>query len=87
MERDEIRGIGVLIEDLRGEVRMLADEVKGLEGTLQRGLKDLEERIEAEAVGLSRRMDDCFRVLQQQIAEVLRRLERSGRSSPWQGNE
>jgi len=76
MERDEIRGVGVLFEDLRGEARMLADEVKGLEGTLQRGLKNLEERIEAEAAGVSRRMDDMSMALQQQLAEVLRRLER-----------
>jgi hypothetical protein len=48
----------------------------GLEGSLQRGLQNLHERIDAEAAGLSRRLDDVSRVLQQQIAEVLRRLDR-----------
>ena len=76
MERDEIRGVGVLIEERRGEVLMLADEVKGLEGTLPRGLKNLKERIEAEAAGVSRRMDDMSMALQQQLAEVLWRLDR-----------
>ena len=70
--RDEIRGVKVLIEDVRGEVRTVADGVQGLEGSLQRGLQNLHERIDAEAAGLSRRMDDVSRVL----AEVLRRLDR-----------
>jgi hypothetical protein len=33
------------------------------------------DRIEAEAAGLSRRMDDMSKALQQQLAEVLRRLD------------
>ena len=68
--RDEIRSVKVLIEDVRGEVRLLAESVDG-------SFKVVHDRIEAEAAGLSRRMDDLSLALQQQLAEVLRLLSHS----------
>ena len=67
--RDEIRGVRVLVEDVRSEVRLLAESVDG-------SFKVVHNRLEAEAAGLSRRMDDLSLALQQQLAEVLRRLDR-----------
>ena len=66
--RDEIRGVRLLVEDVRSEVRLLAESVDG-------SLKVVHDRLEAEAAGLSRRMDDISKALKQQ-AEVLRRLDR-----------
>jgi hypothetical protein len=75
--RDEIRGVKILIEDVRSDVRHLAESTDA-------GFTGVHQRIDAETAGLSSRMDDGFNALgrridgiQHQLTEVLRRLPSS----------
>lgn len=61
--RDEIRGVKVLVEDVRGEVRQLAE-------SMDAGFSIVHQRIDAETAGLSSRMDDGFAAIQHQFTAI-----------------
>ena len=68
--RDEIRGVRVLIEDVRGDVRIVHDridiEMAGLNRRMDENFDGLQSQFDA--------MQSQFDAMQTQLAEVLRRL-------------
>jgi hypothetical protein len=68
--RDEIRGVRVLIEDVRGDVKVVHDRIDIEMAGLNRRMDERFDAMQAQFGGLQ----TLFDAMQMQLAEVLRRL-------------